>query len=74
MGIRGLTSTLRPFAERSELSGRVVVDGPGLAYHILHVARVQNAVSTTLEDPSYASLGSAAVQWLDTLQSYGIQV
>ncbi|KUI68290.1 hypothetical protein VM1G_04144 [Cytospora mali] len=74
MGIRGLTSTLKPFASRSELRGRVVIDGPALAYHILHICRVSLASSTALEEPPYSVLGSTAIQWLDGLHDCGIEV
>lgn len=74
MGIRGLTATLKPFAARSELHGRVVIDGPALAYHILHICRVELASSTTLEEPSYSALGSRATEWLDSLQGCGLGV
>ncbi|KAJ0113970.1 hypothetical protein J7T55_010214 [Diaporthe amygdali] len=69
MGIRGLTASLRPFAARSELAGRIVIDGPALAYHILFACRLESRVSTVLKDPSYFALGSKAIQWLDDLQS-----
>lgn len=74
MGIRGLTAVLRPLASRSEICGRVVIDGPSFAYHILHVARVQAGVSTALEEPTYSVLGATAVRWLDSLQSHGINM
>lgn len=74
MGIRGLTPALRPYATRLRLHGRVVIDGPALAYHILHVARAEAATSNPLEEPSYSVLGSTAIRWLDELQSHGIQV
>lgn len=74
MGIRGLTASLRPFAARSELAGRIVIDGPALAYHILFACRLESRVSTVLKDPSYSALGSKAIQWLDDLQSHGCQV
>lgn len=74
MGIRGLTATLKPFASRSELCGRVVIDGPALAYHILHISRVELASSTALEEPTYSVLASTVIQWLDSLRGCGIEV
>lgn len=74
MGIRGLTATLKPFASRSELRGRVVIDGPALAYHILHISRVELASSTALEEPTYSVLASTVIQWLDSLHGCGIEV
>lgn len=74
MGIRGLTAALRPFAAGAELADSVVIDGPAFAYHILFSCRLGKQVSTALNDPSYSDLGSAAIQWLDNLQSRGSQV
>lgn len=74
MGIRGLTAALRPFAARSKLADSVVIDGPAFAYHILFACRFESRVSTALEDPSYSVLGSAAIRWLNNLQSRGSQV
>lgn len=72
MGIRGLASALKQFASREQLRGRVVIDGPALAYYILRVARLD--VSTILDEPTYALLGETATQWLDSLQSCGLDV
>lgn len=74
MGIPRLTSILRPYASVSQLQGPVVIDGPALAYHILHIARLEAETKTALDEPSYAVLGSTATRWLDTLESCGIQV
>lgn len=74
MGIRGLTATLKPFAARSDLRGRLVIDGPALAYHILHLCRVELMSSTALEEPSYSVLGSTVIRWLDSLQDCGLEV
>lgn len=74
MGIRGLTAALRPFASRVKLADRVVIDGPAFAYHVLFACRLESRVSSALEDPSYSVLGSAAIRWLDNLQSRGSQV
>lgn len=72
MGIRGLTALLKQFASQRQLRGRVVIDGPALAYHILWVARLN--ASTLLDEPRYSVVGATATQWLDSLQSYGLQV
>ncbi|KAG8168062.1 hypothetical protein KVR01_003751 [Diaporthe batatas] len=74
MGIRGLTAALRPFAAYSKLADSVVVDGPAFAYHIFFACRLESRVSTALQDPSYTALGSAAISWLDNLQSRGSKV
>lgn len=74
MGIPGLIHVLKNVASRTELRGRVVIDGPAFAFHILHVARVEAAASTALEEPTYSVLGSTALEWLETLESYGLDV
>lgn len=68
MGIPYLTATLEPYAVRRRLQDEaVVIDGPALAYHILHVCRV-NGIS----QPSYQLLGQSTVAWLDELSSHGV--
>ncbi|EGX95779.1 hypothetical protein CCM_00433 [Cordyceps militaris CM01] len=63
MGIPHLISTLEPYAQHVALERvNVVVDGPGLAHHILHVCRLNG-----VEHPSYRLLGETAVDWLDQL-------
>lgn len=52
----------------------MVIDGPAFAYHIFFACRLESRVCTTLQDPPYSVLGSAAIRWLDNLQSRGIQV
>lgn len=74
MGIPRLTSMLRPYASETPLQGPAVIDGPALAYHVLHIARLETGTRTAVDEPSYAVLGSTAVRWLDTLQSCGVQV
>lgn len=72
MGIRGLANVLRQFASREELRGRVVIDGPALAYYILGIARLN--VLTIIDEPSYPLLATTVTQWLDSLQSHGLEV
>lgn len=74
MGISGLIRVLKTVASRSELRGRVVIDGPAFAYHILHLARVEVDASTALEEPTYSILGSTALRWLENLESYGVDM
>lgn len=63
MGIPHLISTLEPYAQHALLRDvNVVIDGPGLAYHILHVCRVNG-----VDHPSYQLLGKTAADWLDKL-------
>lgn len=74
MGIPRLTSMLRPYASNAQVQGPVVIDGPALAYHILHLARVEAGTKTAVDEPSYEALGSMAIKWLNTLLLCGIQV
>lgn len=63
MGIPHLISTLEPYVQHVALKDvDVVVDGPGLAHHVLHVCRVNG-----VDHPSYQLLGTTAVAWLDEL-------
>lgn len=65
MGIPHLISTLEPYVQHVVLEDvDVVVDGPGLAHHVLHVCRVNG-----VDHPSYQLLGRTAVAWLDKLAS-----
>ncbi|PNY24907.1 Uncharacterized protein TCAP_05183 [Tolypocladium capitatum] len=68
MGIPYLTATLKPYAVRRPLQDEaVVIDGPALAYHILHVCRANN-----ISQPTYQLLGQSTVAWLDELSSHGV--
>ncbi|KAJ3493522.1 hypothetical protein NLG97_g4678 [Lecanicillium saksenae] len=63
MGIPHLISTLEPYVQHVALKDvDVVVDGPGLAHHVLHVCRVNG-----VDHPSYQLLGKTAAAWLDRL-------
>lgn len=74
MGISGLISALKKAASRTPLRGRVVIDGPAFAYHILHLARVEAGATTALKEPTYSVLGSTALQWLKNLETYGLDM
>lgn len=70
MGIPHLISTLEPYAQHAVLQNvDVVVDGPGLAHHVLHVCRVNG-----VDHPSYRLLGKTVVAWLDQLASQNTTV
>ncbi|KAI5457200.1 XPG domain containing-domain-containing protein [Mariannaea sp. PMI_226] len=70
MGIPHLISTLEPFAVHGLLENQsVVIDGPALAYHVLHVCN-RNGVAL----PSYQLLGDVAVAWLDELSCRRVNV
>ncbi|RDA92144.1 hypothetical protein CP533_5571 [Ophiocordyceps camponoti-saundersi (nom. inval.)] len=70
MGIPHLTSNLEPFAERHALQDEtVVIDGPALAFHLLHICRVNGA-----SQPSYRLIAQSTLRWLDELSNYGVTV
>ncbi|TQV93018.1 DNA replication initiation factor cdc45 [Cordyceps javanica] len=65
MGIPHLISTLEPYVQHAVLQDvDVVIDGPGLAHHILHVCRING-----VDHPSYQLLGATAANWLNNLAS-----
>lgn len=74
MGIKFLAPSLRPFASQEQLQGRLVIDGPSLAYHILRLARHKAEASSILDLPSYSVLGATTTRWLDGLQARGLNV
>lgn len=77
MGIPHLITFLRPYAELECLAGRdIIVDGPGLCYHIHYKclgrrAEAWNALEAAL---SYEELREAAIEWLDGLRGSGAVV
>lgn len=74
MGIPRLVSILTPFASRVPFTGRAVIDGPALAYHILDVCRQGKHLTGPHDEPPYSHLGQTAIQWLDQLRASGIDV
>jgi hypothetical protein len=73
MGIPRLRQLLEPYAEQVDLKGRdIIIDGPGLAYHVLHDDFKPATSLFTL--PTYTDLGQAAVRWLDQLTKSGANV
>ncbi|KJZ79435.1 hypothetical protein HIM_00904 [Hirsutella minnesotensis 3608] len=63
MGIPHLTATLQPYADHRVVQDEaVVIDGPALAYHVLHICRVNGRIH-----PSYRLVGQSTVAWLDEL-------
>lgn len=70
MGIPNLISTLEPYASHAALKDEIVViDGPALAYHILHICRANGVIQ-----PSYHLLGSTIISWLDTISSDNVSM
>lgn len=64
MGIPHLITTLERYASHEILQRQtVVIDGPALAYHILHVCRIQGAIQ-----PSYSLLSQTVIDWLNRLE------
>jgi hypothetical protein len=75
MGIPHLITYLRPFAMPVDLAGHsVVIDGPGLAYHVWNIclsskAQARNPFEAT---PSYRVLGETVIRWLDELRAHDV--
>ncbi|KIH93949.1 hypothetical protein SPBR_05732 [Sporothrix brasiliensis 5110] len=74
MGVPKLLTTLAPFGDRKPLdNGKVIIDGPALAYHIVGLCMADPVMAAgrrhPLEQSTYAQLGEAATAWLDTLCS-----
>ena len=64
MGIPHLITTLESYASHEILQRQaVVIDGPALAYHVLHLCRLQGA-----RQPSYSLLSQVVIEWLDRLE------
>ncbi|KAL5115757.1 hypothetical protein ACEQ8H_006365 [Pleosporales sp. CAS-2024a] len=76
MGIQGLARRLEPYSRRytvAELQGyTAVVDGPSLAYEAHKLALSTAANQTRI--PSYADINREAIQWLEALESQGINI
>lgn len=64
MGIPHLITTLESYASHQVLQRQtVVIDGPALAYHVLHLCRFQGA-----SQPSYRLLCQVVIDWLGRLE------
>lgn len=62
MGVPRLAAVLEPFAHTKSLDNEsLVIDGPGLAYHMHQLSRRK------INYPSYEALGKTAIEWLDSL-------
>ena len=73
MGIPHLITYLRPFAIPVDLAGHsVVIDGPGLAYHVWHICLSSKARNPFEATPSYRVLGEMVIRWLDELQVHDV--
>ncbi|KAL6881502.1 XPG domain-containing domain-containing protein [Trichoderma novae-zelandiae] len=70
MGIPHLITTLESYASHEVLQRQaVVIDGPALAYHVLHLCRLQGA-----SQPSYSLLSQFVIEWLDRLEDQQITI
>jgi hypothetical protein len=77
MGIPHLITYLRPFATRESLKDKeIVIDGPGLAYHIYHLCQSTRVSAGNYFEaaPSYKELGETVLEWLDGLEKGGSTV
>ncbi|EGR52107.1 uncharacterized protein TRIREDRAFT_55052 [Trichoderma reesei QM6a] len=70
MGIPHLITTLESYASHEILQHQdVVIDGPALAYHVLHLCRTQGA-----SQPSYSLLSQVVIEWLDRLEDQQVTI
>jgi hypothetical protein len=77
MGIPHLITFLQPYAEAEALAGtNVVIDGPGLAYHIYYtcLSARPTAWNPFEAAPSYKDLGEACIAWLDGLRESHVEM
>lgn len=73
MGIRNLTTNIKPYSENCVLdtSSRIVIDGPSLAYHIVSLCSPRQGATTPFHQPSYDLLAATALAWLQELERHG---
>ncbi|KAK0111502.1 hypothetical protein ONS95_001857 [Cadophora gregata] len=77
MGIRHLTTFLRPYADAASLDGQqVVIDGPSFAHQVYYLCLkatpgAQNALEAA---PSYRALADTAISWLDTVRASNVHI
>ncbi|RDA85157.1 hypothetical protein CP532_1545 [Ophiocordyceps camponoti-leonardi (nom. inval.)] len=70
MGIPHLTNTLQNCGYHHVLQDQtVVIDGPALAFHILHICRVNGAFQ-----PSNRLIAQSTLKWLDELVHQGVTI
>ncbi|RCI09000.1 hypothetical protein L249_4946 [Ophiocordyceps polyrhachis-furcata BCC 54312] len=63
MGIRNLTKNIQPLGQHYALQDEtVVIDGPALAFHILHLCRINCAA-----EPSDRLIAQSTLKWLNEL-------
>jgi len=77
MGIPHLITLLQPYAETESIAGRhIVIDGPGLAYHIYHacLSARPTAWNPFEAAPTYEELGVTCFAWLDCLQKNDVEM
>ncbi|KAH6715981.1 XPG domain containing-domain-containing protein [Leptodontidium sp. MPI-SDFR-AT-0119] len=77
MGIRHLTTFLRPYAAAESLDGKqVVIDGPSFAHQIYYIClRASPGARNALEAaPSYQILVDTAIAWLDTIRESNVEI
>lgn len=70
MGIPNLIATLKCYTIHEPLQGQgAVIDGPAMAYHMLHLCRTNG-----IAHPSYELLGRVALKWLDELDHQNVHM
>ncbi|KAH7386340.1 XPG domain containing-domain-containing protein [Cadophora sp. MPI-SDFR-AT-0126] len=77
MGIRHLTTFLRPYATTESLDGKqVVIDGPSFAHQVYYLCLggTSGARNTLEAAPSYQKLVTTAIAWLDTVRARNVDI
>jgi hypothetical protein len=76
MGIPHLKERLAPYAETSVINDKttMVIDGPALAHHIMHLCEASCRSKGPFDTPSYDVIGRVAIKWLDIIKSSGAKM
>lgn len=59
---------------KDPISNRVVIDGPGFAYHVYYLSLNKASTNPFDATPSYRQLAENALAWLDTLRCAGVNM
>ena len=85
MGIPHLSHQLQPHGTKLVLARvapdskeqvSTIIDGPSLAYQCFYICMSRRSAARNAYEaaPSYRELGEAAVQWLQQIEQFGLQV
>lgn len=77
MGIRHLTTFLRPYAAAESLENKqVVIDGPSFAHQVYYIClKASPGARNALEAaPSYQKLVDTAIAWLERVEASNVEM